>query len=338
MKDILLGKNIEEMALALKPFAMPKFVTKQLIDWIYVKKVRSFDEMTNISKKFRAVLNENFELGFADFTDVQVSVDGTKKYLFPTTNGAVEAVYIPDRDRHTLCISSQVGCKMKCDFCMTGKMGFSGQLTAGEILNQIYSVEESDVLTNIVFMGMGEPLDNVEEVLTTIEIMTAEYGQAWSPRRITVSTIGLLEQIDYFLQQTEANLAMSLHNPFGDERQAMMPVEKAHPAAKIINYLKEQDLNRQRKLSFEYIMFGGLNDTDEHLKGLISLLSGIRCRVNLIRYNTIPGLPYANSSEDTMVRFRDELTKKGIITTIRKSKGQDIFAACGMLSEKKGEA
>lgn len=337
MKDTLLGKTIPEIQSALSPYSVPKFVAKQIADWIYVKKVKTFDEMSNISKKFRGVLSENFEIGFNAFTDMQTSKDGTKKYLFPTANGYVESVYIPDNDRHTLCISSQVGCKMNCNFCMTGKMGFLGQLTAGEILNQIYSVEESDKLTNIVYMGMGEPLDNTEEVLTSIELMTDEALLAWSPRRITVSTIGVLEEIDYFLQQTEANLAMSLHNPFHEERLAMMPIEKAHPAQKIIDYLRVQDLNKQRKLSFEYIMFGGVNDSDAHLKGILRLLSGIRCRVNLIRYNAIPDVPFASSNEDTMVHFRDELNKKGIITTIRKSKGQDIFAACGMLSSDKVE-
>ena len=336
MKEQLLGRNLNEIQEVLAPFAVPKFVAKQLVDWIYVKKVRTFDRMSNLSKKMRAILLENFEIGFQAYTDVQVSIDGTKKYLFPTQHGDVEAVYIPDRDRHTLCISSQVGCKMNCKFCMTGKMGFIGQLTATEILNQIYSVDESDLLTNIVYMGMGEPLDNTEAVLKSIELMTAEYALAWSPRRITVSTIGVLDQIDYFLMQTECNLAISLHSPFPEERLQMMPVEKAFHAEDIITFLSDQEFNRQRKLSFEYILFGGLNDTDEHLKGLARLLSGIRCRVNLIRYNAIPGDDFKSSSSERMEYFKDQLNKKGIITTIRKSKGQDIFAACGMLSSKKG--
>lgn len=334
MKTTLLGHNIEEIQELLKPYSVPKFVAKQIADWIYCKKVRSFDMMTNVSKKFRAVLVENFEIGFSDYVDVQISVDGTKKYLFATAHGNVEAVYIPDADRHTLCVSSQVGCKMDCAFCMTGKMGFSGQLTAGDILNQLYSVDESDLLTNVVYMGMGEPMDNYVPMMKSIELLTAEYAQAWSPRRITVSTIGLLEKVIRFISETEANLAVSLHNPFRDERLDMMPVEKSNGAHELIDYLKVQDINRQRKISFEYIMFGGQNDTEAHLKGLINLLSGVRCRVNLIRYNAIPDVPFHTSSEKQMEHFRDELTKKGIITTIRKSKGQDIFAACGMLSEK----
>lgn len=336
MKEQLLGKSLEEIQEMLQPFSVPKFVAKQLVDWIYVKKVKSYNEMTNISKKMRQILDDNFDIGFRPYVDLQVSVDGTKKYLFPTTYGDVEAVYIPDRDRHTLCISSQVGCKMNCHFCMTGKMGFIGQLSAAEILNQIYSVDESDVLSNIVYMGMGEPLDNTEAVLKSIEMITAEYTLAWSPRRITVSTIGVLDQIDYFLTQTESNLAVSLHSPFPEERQKMMPVEKVHHAEDIIAFLRRQELNRQRKLSFEYIMFGGLNDSDDHLKALARLLSGMRCRVNLIRYNAIPGDPFKSSSSERMVYFKEELNKKGITTTIRKSKGQDIFAACGMLSSEKG--
>lgn len=335
MKTALLGKDLQELQLILQPYSVQKFVAKQIADWIYVKKAHSFEEMSNIPKKLRAVLDENFEIGFKEFSDVQISSDGSKKYLFPTTNGSVETVYIPDRNRHTLCISSQVGCKMNCEFCMTGKMGFKGQLSTTEILNQIYSVEESDCLTNIVYMGMGEPLDNTEAVLKSIELMTADYGLAWSPRRITVSTIGILNKIDDFLLQTEANLAISLHSPFHEERLSMMPIEKAWTAENIISDLRAQVLNRQRKLSFEYIMFGGLNDTKEHLKGLVRLLSGIRCRVNLIRYNAIPGVRFASSNDETMIFFRDELNKKGIMATIRKSKGEDIFAACGMLSSEK---
>ena len=337
MKETLLGKSLEEIQAVLAPYSVPKFVAKQLVDWIYVKKVKTFNDMSNISKKLRQILQGNFEIGFQPYVDVQVSVDGTKKYLFPTTYGDVEAVYIPDADRHTLCISSQVGCKMNCHFCMTGKMGFIGQLTAAEILNQIYSVDESDVLSNIVYMGMGEPLDNTDEVLKSIELMTAEYALAWSPRRITVSTIGVLDQIDYFLMQTEANLAVSLHSPFPDERQKMMPIEKVHHAEDIVSYLRQQELNRQRKLSLEYIMFGDLNDTNKHLKGLARMLSGMRCRVNLIRYNAIPGDDFKSSSPERMEYFKEQLNKKGITTTIRKSKGQDIFAACGMLSSEKGK-
>ncbi len=332
MKITLLGKDLQEIQTILQPYAVPKFVAKQIADWIYVKKVRRFDEMTNVSKKLRAVLSETFEIGFRDAIEVQTSVDGTRKYLFPAEFGSVEAVYIPDKDRHTLCVSSQVGCKMNCEFCMTGKMGYKGQLSTAEILNQIYSVEESDLLTNIVYMGMGEPFDNTAAVLKSIELMTAEYGLAWSPRRITVSSIGILSEVDYFLMQSEANLAISMHSPFHDERMSIMPVEKAYPIEKVVDFLSHQELNRQRKLSFEYIMFGGINDSEKHLKGLIRLLSGVRCRVNLIRYNAIPGDRFASSDEATMVHFRDELTKRGIVATIRKSKGQDIFAACGMLS------
>lgn len=335
MKDTLLGKDINELQSLLNFYSIPKFVAKQIADWIYVKKARSFNEMTNISKKLREQLSNDFDLGFNAPIEIQTSVDGTKKYLFPAQEGSVEAVYIPDKDRHTLCVSSQVGCKMNCEFCMTGKMGFKGQLSVAEILNQVYSVEESDLLTNIVYMGMGEPLNNTGNVLKSIHLITSDYGLAWSPRRITVSTIGILEEVDYFLMQTEANLAISLHCPFHEERMEMMPIEKKYPAEKIVDYLRAQDLNRQRKLSFEYIMFGGLNDTSEHLKGLIRLLSGLRCRVNLIRYNAIPGVRFASSNEATMVHFRDELTRKGIKATIRKSKGEDIFAACGMLSSEK---
>jgi 23S rRNA (adenine2503-C2)-methyltransferase len=273
------------------------------------------------------------EVGRALPSQESASVDGTKKYLFTTPDGNfIETVYIPDEDRHTLCVSSQVGCKMNCLFCMTGKQGFTSNLSAAEILNQILSVPEADKLTNLVFMGMGEPMDNLPNLLRALEILTADYGYAWSPRRITVSTIGVIPKMKIFLEHTKCHLAISMHSPFTDERLKIMPVEKPFPIAEVLAELKKHDFSHQRRVSFEYIMFDGFNDSMRHAVEMVRLLKGIDCRVNLIRFHAIPNVDLKTSNEDKMVFFRDYLTSNGITTTIRKSRGEDIFAACGMLS------
>jgi len=292
--------------------------------------------MSNISIKNRALLNEQYEVGRTIPVESQVSVDGTVKYLFKTAkNQFIESVFIPEEDRATLCVSSQVGCKMNCLFCMTGKQGFGAQLTVQEILNQYYSIPESGQLTNIVFMGMGEPLDNLDNVLKTLEILTADYALGWSPKRITVSTIGLIPGMKKFLESSNCHLAVSMHSPFEEERLKLMPVQKAYSILKVLEELKNYDFSKQRRVSFEYIMFNGLNDSPLHAREMAKLLKGIDCRVNLIRYHAIPGIDLKTSDETKMVEFRDYLTNNGIMTTIRKSRGEDIFAACGMLSSSK---
>ena len=264
------------------------------------------------------------------------SEDGTIKYLFPAGPGNfVESVFIPTEDRATLCVSSQVGCKMNCLFCMTGKQGFTKNLTANEILNQIQSLPETEQLTNVVFMGMGEPLDNVNELFKVLEILTASYGYGWSPKRITVSTIGVAKGLKRFLDESECHLAVSLHSPYPDERLSLMPIEKAFPARSIIETIKQYDFTHQRRVSFEYIVFKDLNDNLQHAKALICLLNGIPCRVNLIRFHAIPDVSLQSSDIKKMEAFRDALNEAGIVCTIRASRGEDIFAACGMLSTAK---
>ena len=257
----------------------------------------------------------------------------TRKYLFPVKSGKhVETVFIPESHRSTLCISSQVGCKMGCVFCMTGKQGFQGNLSAGEILNQIISVPEQPDLTNYVFMGMGEPLANTENLLKSLEILTSEYGYGLSPSRITVSTIGMLPGLEKVMAESKCHLAISLHSPFPEERLELMPVEKLYPIRRIVEFLRKNPAGRQRRISFEYILFSGINDTTRHINGLTRLLNGLRCRINLIRYHPIPGEKFVPTDEDTVQWFRTRLNEKGILTTVRASRGQDIFAACGMLS------
>ena len=332
----LLGMTLAEIANQVELLKLPKFTAKQIADWIYVKRVTKIDEMTNISVRNRDILKKKFEVGTSLPIKTQVSEDGTQKLLFKTNKGKlIESVLIPDDERLTLCVSAQVGCKMNCDFCMTGKMGFKDNLTVNEILNQVYASPSSENLTNIVFMGMGEPLDNYENVMKSIEILTADYGLEWSPKRITVSTIGVTPKLELFLEESKCHLAISLHSPISAQRQTIMPIEKKYPIAEIIELLKKYDWSKQRRLSFEYIMFDDLNDSLIYARELTKLLSGIYCRVNLIRFHAIPGSTLKTASEETMVRFRDFLTSKGIICTIRTSRGEDISAACGMLSTEK---
>ena len=335
MKERLFGKTLAEIQTIILELGLPKFTARQITDWLYKKPVSSIDEMTNLSKKTRELLEEKYEFGLIGYTKVQESTDGTKKYLFPTIqNRFVETAMIPESDRRTVCVSSQVGCKMGCLFCFTAKQGFQGQLTTGEIVNQIRSIDEVNEVSNIVYMGMGEPFDNLEEVLKSIEILTSEWGYAMSPRRITVSTIGIIPGMLTFLEKSEAHLAVSLHTPFHEERQKLMPVQVAYPIEDVINEIKSWDFGRQRRISFEYILFEGLNDTIAHVKELSRILDGLKCRINLIRFHPVPGTPLKSPSEKVMQQFKDALNQKGILTTVRASRGQDIYAACGLLSTK----
>ena len=265
-----------------------------------------------------------------------VSVDGTRKYLFEVGNQFIESVYIPEDDRATLCVSSQAGCKMGCRFCMTGTLGFHGHLSAADILNQVFEIDNIAVshqlsaLSNLVFMGEGEPMDNLDNVLRALEIMTADYGCAWSPKRITVSTVGI-PAMKRFLEESECHLAVSMHNPFSVERKEIMPAEKMMSITDIVALLKQYDWSHQRRVSFEYICWAEQNDTPRHAKELLRLLRGLPCRINLIRFHEGVDRGFPASDEKQMEWFRDYLTDNGITTTIRKSRGEDILAACGML-------
>ncbi len=334
-KQALYGKTLSEIKEIATNLKFPSFSAKQIADWLYKKEISSIDEMTNLPKPVRQQLEELFTFGLTTHTEVQTSKDGTRKYLFPAQNNKfIEAAYIPDDDRATLCVSTQVGCKMGCLFCMTAKQGFQGNLTTGEILNQARSLPEFQKLTNIVYMGMGEPFDNLDNVMKSIEILTSDYGYAWSPKRITVSTIGIISGMVHFLEHSKAHLAVSLHSPFDEERKSLMPIQNVFPLKNVLDEISKWDLGRQRRVSFEYIMFKGVNDTSRHVKELTRLLNGIKCRINLIRFHPIPDTPLEGSDEKTMLDFQSQLKNKGIITTIRASRGQDIFAACGLLSTK----
>ena len=337
-KQTLLGLTLTELQEVVKRLGMPGFSAKQIASWLYDKKVNSIDDMTNLSLKHRDLLKDVYEVGAEAPVEAMRSTDGTVKYLYRAGDkNFVEAVYIPDEDRATLCVSSQVGCKMNCKFCMTGKQGFSANLTANQIINQIHSLPERDKLTNVVMMGMGEPLDNLDEVLKALEVLTAPYGYAWSPKRITLSTVGLRKGLRRFIEESDCHLAISLHSPVAAQRSELMPAEKAFSITEMVELLKNYDFSKQRRLSFEYIVFKGLNDSQIYAKELLKLLRGLDCRINLIRFHAIPGVELEGTDMDTMTRFRDYLTSHGLFTTIRASRGEDIFAACGMLSTAKQE-
>lgn len=381
----LLGKTLDELKEIALELSLPAFTAKQIADWLYKKRVTSIDKMTNLSKSARERLSKEFVIGIDQTLQVVTSQDGTKKYLFKPlctaggqstagqqstagrqsaaeqqsiagpqgcASGSIESVIIPDNERKTICVSSQVGCKMACTFCMTGRQGFHGNLSVASILSQFIAVEESQELTNAVFMGMGEPLDNLENVMRAIEVLTADWGFAWSPKRITLSTIGVTTQLGgrgivwrgveyknvnplkFFLDNCKVHLAVSLHNPFYEERLALMPAERTFPLEKSLKLIKEYDFTGQRRVSFEYTMFNKVNDSKRHADRLAQLLRGLECRVNLIRFHSIPDSPLESSPMQVIEHFRERLQASGITATIRASRGEDILAACGMLSGK----
>lgn len=332
-KPPLIGMTLDELTKTALSLGLPRFAGAQICQWIYQKRATDFDQMNNLSKAARAKLDEAYCVGLTPPTKKAVSADGTIKYLFQGAPDCdVEAVYIPDRDRATLCVSSQAGCKMACKFCMTGKQGFHGNLSAAQIINQIMSIDDSQSLTNIVFMGMGEPTDNLDAVLKAIDILTAKWGFAWSPKRITVSSIGRIAELKRLIESTKVHIAISVHSAMPGQRLSLMPVEKAYPIAKVMEMLRRYDFAHQRRLSLEYIMWGGLNDSPRHAQALADIIKGTDARVNLIRYHQIPGVDLPQSNESAMVDFRDALNQMGITATIRASRGEDIMAACGMLA------
>lgn len=337
--NTLLGKTLIELQAIAQEVGLPRFAGKQLAEWIYIRRATSFDEMTNISLKGREALKAKYNIGRHAPVAEAISTDGTKKYLFQVGEQFIESVYIPDNDRATLCVSTQAGCKMGCKFCMTGTLGFHGHLSAADILNQIFSIPDADKLTNIVYMGEGEPMDNLDNVLRSLDAMTSPWGCAWSPKRITVSSVGVIKGLKRFIEESDCHLAISLHNPFGAERQDIMPMEKVNHLSDVIALLKQYDWSHQRRVSFEYICWGGVNDTPKHANELLRLLKGLDCRINLIRFHASPTpnshaesvIANKSSNEQQMEWLRDYLTERGITTTIRRSRGEDILAACGML-------
>lgn len=337
--EYLYGQTLPQLEALCNRLEMPRFAAKQIARWLYDKHATTIEAMSDLSARHRALLAETYEVGLTAPEKVSISTDGTKKYLYRTSqNHFIESAYIPDGDRATLCISSQAGRRMGCRFCATGRQGLQHSLSTNEILNQIESLPERERLTNVVFMGMGEPLDNLDSLLPALEVLTSAWGFGWSPTRITVSTAGVASRLERFLEATQVHLAVSLHNPFPHERAEIMPIEKAWPIREVVEILRRYDFTHQRRVSFEYIVMSGLNDSPRHIRELCRLLDGIKCRINLIRFHKIPGSPYFSPDDRAMIAFRDALTAKGIHTTIRTSRGEDIQAACGLLSTAQNEA
>jgi 23S rRNA (adenine2503-C2)-methyltransferase len=333
VKEKLYGKTLNELIAVTKRIRLPGFAAKQIADWLYKKEITTIGEMTNLSKRMRELLDVDYEIGLSGPVNVSESSDGTKKYLYKVLNDKfIETAYIPDNDRATICVSSQAGCKMGCIFCMTGRQGFQGNLSSNEILNQFRSLPEFSKLTNMVYMGMGEPLDNLTEVMKSLEILTSEWGYGWSPTRITVSTVGLKGTIKEFLEKNRCHLAVSLHSPFDEERKRLMPIQRTNSVKDILDIIRSFDFNSQRRVSFEYILFKGLNDTPQHVKELARILNGIKCRINIIRFHHIPGPEFNSPDMTSTIAFKEALNAKGLLTTIRASRGEDIQAACGLLS------
>ena len=344
MKETLLGKTLSELREIVSQEGLPAFTAKQLAQWLYQKRVTEIDAMTNLSKAARAALSERYELGRVLPVACYTSRDGTRKYLFPTSrpDKYIETVMVPEYEdgseggmaRATVCVSSQIGCKMGCRFCMTGRGGFHGQLSAAEILSQLLGIDEAEQLTNAVFMGMGEPLDNWPQVSAALEIITADWGLGWSPKRVTLSTIGVLPKLKLFLDESRCHLAVSLHDPFPEERASLMPVQKTWDIRQVVDLIRQYDFTGQRRVSFEYTMFAGVNDSRRHADALARLLQGLECRVNLIRFHAIPDAPLRTSGPEAIAAFQARLQKAGITTTLRASRGEDIMAACGLLAGK----
>ena len=340
MVNTLLGLTYGELTDIMASLGEPKYRARQLVKWLYVNRVSDINEMSDLPQSLRrALVDKGYVVGRSAPIDVRRSKDGTVKYLFALVDGGfVETVYIPDNDRATVCVSCQNGCKMNCMFCHTGKQGFNGHLRVVDIINQVMSVENADKVTNVVFMGQGEPFDNLDNVMQALEVMTSEWGFAWSPKRITVSTVGLKKSLRRFLDESQCHLAVSLHAPSHELRLRFMPAEKQFPVEDIVALLREYDFSHQRRLTFEYIMFKGVNDGEVHAKMLLKLLNGMDCRINLIRFHSVPGIELEGCEKDKMLQFRDYLTSHGLYTTIRASRGEDIWAACGLLSTAHKEA
>ncbi|MBW1771363.1 MAG: 23S rRNA (adenine(2503)-C(2))-methyltransferase RlmN [Deltaproteobacteria bacterium] len=310
---------------------------RQVRHWLFQKLVLSPDEMTNIPKSLRALLAEKASLVHLKMIKNQVSQDGTQKYLFQLLDGHfIESVLIPERDHSTLCISSQAGCAMGCFFCLTGQHGLKRNLSPAEIVDQAVLVKRSmegpDRLTNIVLMGMGEPLANYDNVVRAVGNLIAEDGMNFSHRKITLSTCGLVPEIKKLGQDITVNLAISLNGADDKTRNFLMPINRKYPLKTLIAACREFPLPNRRMITFEYILIAGVNDRDKDARNLANLLSGLRAKINLIPLNQLPGLNMVPPSLDDIYRFQEILIKRQFTAIIRKSKGQDIAAACGQLS------
>lgn len=342
MKELLLDKSIQELYAFVQAAGQPQYRARQLVEWIYKKRAASFDAMSNLSKTWRAELQTVSDVTPFVSQLSELSRDGTRKYLFQLRDGLfIESVCIPMKETFTLCISTQVGCALRCAFCLTGKQGFSRNLTAGEILGQILAVQRelapAHRVSNIVLMGMGEPFLNYTQTIKAIAMMLAEEGLNLSNRRITLSTAGIIPGIQQFGQEAfTINLAVSLNAPTDELRSQLMPINQTYPLSDLLAACRSYPLEERRRITFEYILFDHLNDTPEHAALLAKMLQGIRCKINLIPLNPTSATPYQPSSEERILAFQNILIHHNYSVFIRASKGADISAACGQLRGQRG--
>jgi 23S rRNA (adenine2503-C2)-methyltransferase len=332
MKDIC-GLTAEEIFCLIEPSGYSLSHAIAISNSIYKHGATTFSEIKSISKNMKNYLESEAVIGTLNIIKSELSIDNTIKYLFRTETGKeFETVYIPDNKRITVCVSTQSGCRMGCYYCATGRYGFHGNLTAGEIVSQVISIPDAEKVTHVVFMGMGEPMDNLDEVLKACNILTAEWGVALSPRNVTVSTVGITPAVNEFLKRSSCNLTISLYSPFTEERKRIIPSEKLYPVIDIIDTLKSFPKKKSRRFTISYMMISNMNDTDSHLEALISLLIGSEIRVNLLPYHIVSDDQNVSASKERMQIFKHNLVISGISASIRKSRGADISAACGLLA------
>ncbi len=327
-----LGQSLADIAVWSANNEFPETTSRKIFRWFYSRGNPDFLQMIDVSMEIRNKLYENFQTGIFSYSERNVSIDGSVKYSFLTEDGnPFETVYLPEGKRHTLCLSIQSGCRMGCKFCRTARLGFKGNLEVFQILNQLYSIEERKLINHIVFMGMGEPLDNYGNLMKAIEILTAEWGFAIAYRYITVSTVGIQPGLNNFLENNRCNLALSLHSPFEEERRSLIPMEKVYPFRDLLREMKDFKPARKRRITVQYTIIGGVNDSDGHLNELASLLKDSHLKLNLISFHPFAGCDFKAPSPETIVRFMKAMNEAGIYATVRKSRGEDIGAACGML-------
>ncbi|BDX38062.1 putative dual-specificity RNA methyltransferase RlmN [Tenuifilaceae bacterium CYCD] len=308
---------------------------QKLSRWLYRKRLSDLRTIDNIPKILLEKVCLRYGVGYYQPIETFNAADGSRKYLFQNDNGQrFESLLMKSLRRTTLCVSSQSGCRMGCKFCMTGSIGFKGNLTAHDILNQLLSIPDSKSVNRIVIMGMGEPFDNSDEVLRAIRILTADWGCAFGKSNITLSSVGILDELEIFLKNPICNLAISLHSPFPEERKSLMPIEMANPIATVIDLIKKYPLPKPLRVSFEYVALGGINLSEQHAEAISKLLQGIQCHLNIIPWNSHENALFNTPNDDELQVFINLLNSLGVLTTIRKSMGGEIAAACGQMAGK----
>ncbi|HKK40857.1 MAG TPA: 23S rRNA (adenine(2503)-C(2))-methyltransferase RlmN [Bacteroidales bacterium] len=332
MKD-LIGLTYSEIESVITGMGFKQTHALTIVNYMYKRRITDLSLIPGLPVSLRNnLINENSSAVNGPVSRI-ASADGTVKYLFRTADKKeFETVYIPDGKRNTVCVSTQSGCRMGCKYCATAQYGFHGNLNTGEIISQVLRIKESAIIDHIVFMGMGEPMDNIDNVLKACQIMTTERGMALGHKNVTVSSVGLAPGIKTFLENTKCNFTLSLHSPFPEERAGIMPVEKKYPVQNIIEMLKSLPIKRDRRITLAYVMIKGWNDTDTHLRALTGLVKGSSLRINLLPFHSIPGSGTESSTADRMQYFKHVLVCQGVSASVRKSRGADISAACGLLA------